>query len=139
MYRRLPKLRGIAGGMKAGVQRFVTINVGELGLYEEGEVVSLESLAEKNLLTSSGREGRLPLKILGEGDLIAPLKIKAVQFSGQAREKIEKAGGTIEEVPAKIRWTKQIGKERKETQMAAKAAAKFAAKPAPKSAKPGKK
>ena len=79
------------------------------------------------------------LQILGEGDLIAPLKIKAVQFSGQAREKIEKAGGTIEEVPAKIRWTKQIGKERKEAQMTAKAAAKPAAKPAPKTAKPGKK
>lgn len=75
------------------------------------------------------------LQILGEGDLIAPLKIKAVQFSGQAREKIEKAGGTIEEVPAKIRWTKQVGKDRKEAQMAAKAAAKPAAKPAPKSAK----
>lgn len=53
----------MCAGMKAGVQRFVTINVGELGLYEEGEVVSLESLAEKNLLTSSGREGRLPLKV----------------------------------------------------------------------------
>ena len=50
--------------MKAGVQRFVTINVGELGLYEANEVVDLKTLDEKNLLTSSGRESRLPLKVI---------------------------------------------------------------------------
>jgi len=124
LYRRLPKLRGIAGGMKAGVSKFVTINVGELGIYEEGEEVSLNTLAEKNLLTVSGRQSRLPLKILGEGDLIAPLTIKAVQFSEQAREKIEKAGGTIVQLPAKIKWTKAIGKERKAEQAATPAAKK---------------
>ena len=64
------------------------------------------------------------VQILGEGDLIAPLTIKAVQFSEQAREKIEKAGGTIVQLPAKIKWTKAIGKERKAEQAATPAAKK---------------
>ena len=50
-------------GMKGGVQRYVTINVGELGLYEKDEVVDLATLDQKNLLTASGRESRLPLKV----------------------------------------------------------------------------
>ena len=53
----------MTAGMKAGVSKFVTINVGELGIYEEGEEVSLNTLAEKNLLTVSGRQSRLPLKV----------------------------------------------------------------------------
>lgn len=53
------------------------------------------------------------LQILGNGELSLPLIIKATQFSESARAKIEAAGGTIVEVPAKEKWTRAIGKERK--------------------------
>ncbi len=36
------------------------------------------------------------IKILGSGDLSKPLTVKAHAFSKSAREKIEKAGGTVE-------------------------------------------
>ena len=39
----------------------------------------------------------------GDGELTLPLTIHATQFSGSARAKIEAAGGTIVEVPAKVR------------------------------------
>ena len=39
--------------------------------------------------------------------------VAATQFSESARAKIEKAGGSIVEVPEKIKWTRAIGKERK--------------------------
>ncbi|CAI5492546.1 unnamed protein product [Closterium sp. Naga37s-1] len=71
LYRRLPKLKGIAGGMGAGLPKYVTLNVGdleEMGL-EEGEEVSLESLVEDGILNPSGRDRRLPLKILGDGEI----------------------------------------------------------------------
>lgn len=70
------------------------------------------------------------VQILGDGDLKLPLTIKATQFSASAREKIEKAGGSIVEVPAKVIWTRKLGQERK--------AAAEASSPA-KEAKPSKK
>jgi hypothetical protein len=36
-----------------------------------------------------------PVKVLGEGDLTVALKVTADSFSKSAREKIEKAGGTV--------------------------------------------
>ena len=44
LYRRLPKLRGIAGGMGAGLPDFVTVNLKDLSAFGEGEEVSLEAL-----------------------------------------------------------------------------------------------
>ena len=42
------------------------------------------------------RHGTRPVKILGDGDLKHPLKIKAHAFSKSALEKIKKAGGSAE-------------------------------------------
>ncbi|EIE23535.1 ribosomal protein L15 [Coccomyxa subellipsoidea C-169] len=123
LYRQMPKLRGIAGGMSAGIPRFVTVNLRQLNeKFQEGEEVSLETLQQKNLLNLSGREASLPLKILGDGELKLSLKVHATQFSASARTKIEAAGGTIVDVAPKIKWTRALGKERK-------AAAEAAPKP----------
>lgn len=51
-----------------------------------------------NLIT---REGKLEFdlskcKVLGNGSISKPVTIKALSFSGKAREKIEKAGGKAE-------------------------------------------
>ncbi|CAM8879675.1 unnamed protein product [Rhodiola kirilowii] len=64
LYRRLPKLRGIAGGMKAGLPKYVPVNLKDIEAagFEEGEEVSLETLKERGLINPSGRERRLPLK-----------------------------------------------------------------------------
>ncbi|KAK9828441.1 hypothetical protein WJX81_008692 [Elliptochloris bilobata] len=131
LYRQMPKLRGIAGGMSAGVPKYVTINLGQLTeRFSEGEEVSLDSLKAKRVLNVSGKEAKLPLKVLADGELGAPLKIAAAKFSGAARAKIEAAGGTAVEVPQRAVWTKALGKER----AAAKAAA-ATSKPKPAKAK----
>eukprot|EP00274_Cyanoptyche_gloeocystis_P005478 CAMPEP_0196666372 /NCGR_PEP_ID=MMETSP1086-20130531/64476_1 /TAXON_ID=77921 /ORGANISM="Cyanoptyche gloeocystis , Strain SAG4.97" /LENGTH=281 /DNA_ID=CAMNT_0042003555 /DNA_START=62 /DNA_END=906 /DNA_ORIENTATION=- len=44
LYRRVPKLRGVAGGMPKGVKEFSEINVGKLNALEANSVVDLESL-----------------------------------------------------------------------------------------------
>ncbi|KAG9160232.1 hypothetical protein Leryth_026508, partial [Lithospermum erythrorhizon] len=66
LYRRLPKLRGIAGGMKAGLPKYVPVNLKDIEAagFKEGEEVSLESLKKKGIINPSGRERRLPLKVI---------------------------------------------------------------------------
>ncbi|KAJ0037310.1 hypothetical protein Pint_21964 [Pistacia integerrima] len=66
LYRRIPKLRGIAGGMHAGLPKYVPVNLKDIEAagFQEGDEVSLESLKKKGLINPSGRERRLPLKVL---------------------------------------------------------------------------
>lgn len=63
LYRRLPKLKGIAGGMGAGLPDNVVINLADLNAFEEGAEVSLDSLKACRKLNTSGREDKLPLKV----------------------------------------------------------------------------
>ncbi|KAJ0667470.1 putative ribosomal protein L18e/L15P [Helianthus annuus] len=108
LYRRLPKLRGIAGGMHAGLSKYVPVNLKDIETagFQEGEEVSLESLKEKGLINPSGRERRLPLKILGDGELSVKLNFKARAFSAQAKEKLEAAGCSLTVLPGRKKWVK---------------------------------
>lgn len=106
LYRRMPKLRGIAGGMGAGLPDYVTINLRDLKVFEKGAEVSLETLQELGILNLSGRSAKLPLKVLGTGELKEPLTIRAAAFSESAKAKIEAAGGTAIEVAVRAKWTR---------------------------------
>ncbi|KAH7652895.1 Ribosomal protein L15 bacterial-type protein [Dioscorea alata] len=66
LYRRLPKLRGIAGGMHAGLPKYVPFNIKDLETagFQDGDEVSLETLKERGLINPSGRERSLPLKVI---------------------------------------------------------------------------
>lgn len=109
LYRRLPKMRGIAGGMPAGLADFNVLNLYDVQeKFSEGEEVSLETLKQKRIFNLSGREARLPLKILGTGDLPFKLTFKAQSFSSSAKAKIEEGGGTVVEVPGKPKWTRKL-------------------------------
>ena len=74
---------------------------------KEFQIVNLKDLTDlkvKNIdpevLMSKGKIKTLnkQLKILGIGEIETPLNLKAHAFSQSAREKIEKAGGTTEEL-----------------------------------------
>eukprot|EP00195_Chlamydomonas_chlamydogama_P005661 CAMPEP_0202899878 /NCGR_PEP_ID=MMETSP1392-20130828/9123_1 /ASSEMBLY_ACC=CAM_ASM_000868 /TAXON_ID=225041 /ORGANISM="Chlamydomonas chlamydogama, Strain SAG 11-48b" /LENGTH=242 /DNA_ID=CAMNT_0049586173 /DNA_START=63 /DNA_END=791 /DNA_ORIENTATION=+ len=107
LYRRLPKLRGIAGGMGAGLPDFVVINLMDLEKnFAAGEEVSLETVKEK-VLSISGRDATLPLKVLGSGKLTKSLTVKATAFSESAKQAIEAAGGKVEVVPTAAKWTRK--------------------------------
>jgi large subunit ribosomal protein L15 len=60
--------------------------------FQDGETVSARMLVKKGIV-----KGGKGIKILGEGTLDKKLKFPAFKFSKSAREKIAKAGGTIEE------------------------------------------
>eukprot|EP00899_Mesostigma_viride_P021466 jgi/Mesvir1/29320/Mv01576-RA.1 len=94
-------------GMGAGLPKYITINVGEIAeMFTPDEEVSLESLEAKRILNISGRDRELPLKLLGEGDISIPLKVKGAAMSESAREKLEKAGGSFEMVKLKKKWSR---------------------------------
>lgn len=87
LVRRLPK-RGFTNIFRV---EYAVINVQDLSELE-GEVTP-EIMSAHGLV----RRGRL-VKVLGDGDLETALQVKAHKFSRSAREKIEQAGGTCEEL-----------------------------------------
>ena len=94
LVRRVPK-RGFTNSFALTI---ANINVSVLqDLFEAGEEVTIESLQAKGLLKKSFDL----LKILGNGELSKKLKVSAHRFSESAKEKIEKAGGTVTVVPGR--------------------------------------
>ncbi|KXZ54962.1 hypothetical protein GPECTOR_3g13 [Gonium pectorale] len=111
LYRRLPKLRGIAGGMGAGLPDFVVVNLDDLEKhFAAGDVVTLEAVKEK-VMSISGRDADLPLKVLGSGSLSKSLTVHAGAFSDSAKAAIEAAGGKAELAAAKPKWTRKAFKK----------------------------
>ena len=90
LYRKLPK-RGFKNRFAVN---YAIVNVAALNRFEDGAVVDLEALKAAKLV----RKELDGLKILGEGELTKKLTVKATVFSATAKEKIEAAGGKIEEV-----------------------------------------
>ena len=89
-HRRMPKYKGFNNKFKvenAAVNVFVLEEN-----YKDGETVTVESLKEKGIV----RKNAIEVKILGNGDLKKKLVIEGITLvSSSAREKIEKAGGSI--------------------------------------------
>lgn len=89
LYRRLPK----RGFTNIFAKKVAVLNVDELGKrFDAGATVDLEALRSAGLLK---REVDI-VKVLGDGELDKALTVKVHAFSASAKEKIEKAGGTVE-------------------------------------------
>lgn len=88
LHRRLPK-RGFSN--KAFKTVYAEVNLDALNAFESGQVINEALLREKRLV-----RGRFDgIKILGRGEIAKPLTIEVDAISASAREKIEKAGGTV--------------------------------------------
>lgn len=89
LVRRLPK-RGFSNARFR--TRYAVVNVGALNDFEDGTEVNEALLRERGIV-----KGRWDgVKLLGDGDLTRRLSVRVSAASAQAREKIEKAGGTVE-------------------------------------------
>ena len=88
LIRRLPK-RGFNNS--AFHKRYAIVNLDDLNAFKAGTAVNEQLLRESKLV----RGDFVGIKILGVGDLKHGLKVEADKISASAREKIEKAGGTI--------------------------------------------
>lgn len=88
LYRRLPK----RGFTNRNTKDIVSINITELNRFEDGAVVTIETLVENGVIKNP-KDG---VKILGNGELTKKLTVKANAFSASAAEKIQALGGTTE-------------------------------------------
>jgi large subunit ribosomal protein L15 len=100
LYRRLPKKGFNNDEFNDDI---VAVNVSVLNdRFEDGAVVNEESLRAARIV-----RGRFDaIKILGDGELKRKLTVEVDKVSASAREKIEKAGGTVklpEPPPARVK------------------------------------
>jgi large subunit ribosomal protein L15 len=88
LQRRVPK-----GGFK-NVNRveYQVVNVGDLNRFDAGTEVTPVLLKEKNL----AKKLSCPIKLLGDGVLDRPVKVRVHAASSTARQKVEQAGGALE-------------------------------------------
>jgi large subunit ribosomal protein L15 len=70
---------------------FQVVNLGEIEKrFDEGETVEPATMLAKGLA-----KGTVPVKILGNGEITKKLTFKVAALSASAKEKIEKAGGSV--------------------------------------------
>ncbi len=94
LFRRLPK-RGFNN--KRFAVKYLVLSVDRLNEFEDGSDVSFESVIAQGLASvSKAVDGGL--KVIGNAELKKKLNVKAAKFTASAKEAIEKAGGTAEEV-----------------------------------------
>lgn len=83
-------------------KEYTCINLGQLeAKFADGETVNKETLVSKGLTSTKGARF---VKVLGNGDITKKLTVEVDKISASAKEKIEKAGGSVsvkpEEAPA---------------------------------------
>lgn len=88
LQRRIPK----RGFNNIFAKEIVSINVGSLNRFEDGEVVDAAALVEAGLVKNYF-DG---IKILGNGELKKNITVKVDAYSESAKAKIEAAGGKAE-------------------------------------------
>lgn len=95
LYMRLPKQRGTSKSSRPWApfrKDFAIVNVGDLHRFDPDIPITPELLVESGLV----RRTRHGVRILGKGEVVKPLTVRAQHVSEGARAKIESAGGTVE-------------------------------------------
>lgn len=91
LQRRLPKF----GFISPNRTEYAVVNLSDLEGFDAGATVDVAALESKGLV-----KGRYDgVKVLGNGSLTKKLTIRVNKASATAREAIEKAGGSVEELP----------------------------------------
>jgi large subunit ribosomal protein L15 len=91
LQRRLPKF----GFNSPNRTQYAVVNLSDLEGFDAGATVDVAALETRGLV-----KGRYDgVKVLGNGSLTKKLTVRAHKLSATAREAIEKAGGSVEELP----------------------------------------
>jgi large subunit ribosomal protein L15 len=90
LIKRMPSLRGFTNIFKT---KYHLVNIDSIcRVYPDGGEVSPQGLVQNGVI----KDEKLPLKILGRGEITVNLKVSAHKFTKSAKSKIEMAGGTIQ-------------------------------------------
>jgi len=88
LIRRLPKF-GFSNPFRT---QYAIVNLKSLEHWTGGETITPQAMVEAGLVKRS----KLPIKILGSGELKRPFVVQAHKFSKSAEAKIQAAGGRVE-------------------------------------------
>ena len=109
LVRRVPK-RGFTNSFAL---RIAAVNVGDLeSEFDAGDAVTPESLVERGLI----KVRHDLIKVLGDGELTKKLSISAHRFSTSAKEKIERAGGSVNVLPGRTPVAAKKAAKKKDAQ-----------------------
>jgi large subunit ribosomal protein L15 len=89
-YRKLPFKRG-EGFTVVNRVRYEEVNLERLSGFPADTEITPEVLMEAGIINDL----KMPVKILGRGDVAVALTVKANKFTASAQEKIESAGGSV--------------------------------------------
>lgn len=101
--KKLPKLRGRGVNQNKPVSdASVVINTAVLEVhFSANEMITPIILIEKGLVSTTS--GIIPfIKILGDGEITKAFKISGCAISSSAKEKIEKAGGSVTALASRV-------------------------------------
>lgn len=95
--KKLPKRRGRGiAGLISIQNKALIINLSDLdAAFAAGDTVSPKVLLERGLIRTRKGVALPKVKVLGDGELTKKLTFSGFTLSGSAKEKIEKAGGSI--------------------------------------------
>ena len=91
LIKRLPMQRGFTNIFK---KRFFLLKLETLNCFSDNDEVTPERLEEAGLVDNL----KLPIKVLGNGELTKSLIVVAHKFTRSAQQKIETAGGGVKEL-----------------------------------------
>jgi large subunit ribosomal protein L15 len=100
LIRRLPTRRGFTNPFRVA---YAPVNLRDLAKFEPGSEVTPESLRARGIVRNLSK----PIKLLGTGEITAALTVRAHRVSAAAREKIEAAGGSVEELTSREKTIRQ--------------------------------
>lgn len=89
LVRRLPIKRGFINHRRV---EYAVVNVSALNLFDAGTVVDVPTLIATGLV----RDDKLPVKLLGMGEIDRAVTVRVAAYSETARAKVEAVGGTVE-------------------------------------------
>lgn len=90
LVRRMGRKRGFTNRFR---REYAPVNLAALRRFPAGAEVTPETLRAAGVV-----KRKLPVKVLGSGEMDRPLTVRAHRFSAAARQKIEAAGGSVIEV-----------------------------------------
>lgn len=109
--RRLPFKRGFTNIFRIEYQE---VNVDELeALFDKKAVITPVELAEMRLI----RDANQPVKVLGRGEVKKAFTVRAHAFSKSAREKLNVAGGALEDLELELTGAKATVKKLRKEQL----------------------
>lgn len=110
---RLPKRRGFAN--PSVWPKPFSLNLADLAkngkpIFQKGTVIDKDFLKKSGVLPSRHRG---EVKLLGDGEIDTAITVSGLRVSQSAREKIEKAGGSVENQNTKIKLQNEKEKIKK--------------------------